>query len=90
LKAANTVLERATQVANGLTTEPAYDLILMDVQMPVMDGMTASKRIRDTVAAAFQPYIVALTAQAMQGDRYLTLPDPHALIEDDRALVLSC
>jgi CheY-like chemotaxis protein len=39
-----------------------------------MNGMDASKRIRDTVPADFQPYIVALTAQAMQGDRYDLVP----------------
>jgi CheY-like chemotaxis protein len=42
--------------------------------MPVMNGMDSSKTIREKVPADYQPYIVALTAQAMQGDRYSTSP----------------
>jgi CheY-like chemotaxis protein len=37
--------------------------------MPVMDGMEAAKTIRRTVSTEYQPFIVALTAQVMQGDR---------------------
>jgi CheY-like chemotaxis protein len=45
--------------------------------MPVMDGMEACQLIRGSVAAAYQPHIIALTAQAMQGDRYI--PSSHSL-----------
>jgi CheY-like chemotaxis protein len=46
----------------------AYDLVLMDMQMPVMDGVTAAQRIRQSASAAQLP-IVAMTANAMQQDR---------------------
>ena len=45
-----------------------YDLVLMDMQMPVMDGVTAAQRIRQSVDATQLP-IVAMTANAMQQDR---------------------
>jgi two-component system cell cycle response regulator DivK len=48
------------------------DLILMDLSMPDMDGLTATKRIRDIPALDNVP-IVALTANAMHGDREKTL-----------------
>ncbi|NVO05670.1 MAG: response regulator, partial [Rhodoferax sp.] len=45
-----------------------YDLVLMDMQMPVMDGVTASRLIRETLSADQLP-IVAMTANAMKADR---------------------
>ena len=48
----------------GKTT---YDLILMDVQMPEMDGLEATKMIR--VCLNKQPIIIAMTANVMHGDR---------------------
>lgn len=60
--------------ANGLEVIKAlelksYDVILMDVQMPEMDGLEATRHIRQTIPRERRPRIVAMTANAMQGDR---------------------
>ncbi len=47
-----------------------YDLILMDIQMPVMDGIIATKKIREIEASTnIQTPIIAITANALSGDR---------------------
>ena len=46
-----------------------YDIILMDVQMPVMNGMEATDAIFDKYPEEDRPYIIAITANAMPGDR---------------------
>jgi PAS domain S-box-containing protein len=65
---------QADAVANGqealdAVRERPIDLVLMDLQMPVMDGLEATVRIRAEVPKERQPLIVALTANAMPGDR---------------------
>ena len=66
---------RITLVDNGLdalgrSTAGGYDLVLMDVQMPELDGLTATRRIRQWEAAnGGHVPIIAMTARAMQGDR---------------------
>lgn len=90
---------RANAVANGqeaITTlrDIPYDLVLMDCQMPEMDGFEASRRIRsgETGTLNIQTPIIAMTAYALQGDKerclqagmsdYLTKPvEPARLAE---------
>ena len=65
---------RADVVANGLEAieaveRQAYDLVLMDVQMPEMDGVQATQRILERWADGERPWIVAMTAEVMRGDR---------------------
>jgi CheY-like chemotaxis protein len=73
-----------------------YDVVLMDVQMPEMDGLEASRRIV-SAAPDDRPRLVAMTANAMQGDRemclaagmddYLAKPiSPDALVDALRAV----
>jgi len=64
----------ADVAGNGLEAIDAverrpYDLVLMDVQMPEMDGLEATRRILARVDPARRPRIVAMTANAMDGDR---------------------
>jgi len=68
----------ADAAGNGLEALHAiegrhYDLVLMDLQMPEMDGFEASRQIRKYLPPELQPKIIALTANAMSGDRELCL-----------------
>ncbi len=65
---------RADIAANGLEVLEAlqrqsYDLVLMDVQMPEMDGLTATRLICKRRSPAERPRIIAMTANAMESDR---------------------
>ena len=46
-----------------------YDVILMDIQMPDIDGLEATRLIRKMTGSNLQPYIIAMTAYALEGDR---------------------
>ncbi|MBP7275123.1 MAG: response regulator [Kiritimatiellae bacterium] len=56
------------QAVQAVIAHP-YDFVLMDIQMPDVDGMEATACIRSELPAARQPRIIALTAHAMKGDR---------------------
>lgn len=57
------------QIGLEMVLQNSYDVILMDIQMPVMDGVTATKRIRKLGDNIIQPQIIAVTAHAREGDR---------------------
>jgi signal transduction histidine kinase/CheY-like chemotaxis protein/PAS domain-containing protein len=69
---------QADLAANGLEAVEAlkrqpYDVVFMDVQMPEMDGLEATRHIRRGLPGARQPRVIAMTANAMQGDREMCL-----------------
>ncbi|MCV2370208.1 response regulator [Roseateles oligotrophus] len=65
------VASNGIEVIESLERQP-YDLVLMDVQMPEMDGLEASREINRRWPTA-RPHIAAMTANAMQGDRELCI-----------------
>lgn len=82
------IAEDGQKALDAVTSKP-YDLIFMDVQMPVMDGLEATRQLR---ASGFIMPIIAMTAHAMRGDKklsidagmddHLTKPlDPELLID---------
>ncbi len=65
------VVDNGAAAVELLTREHDFDVVLMDLQMPIMDGLTATAEIRRheaTSGAAHVP-IIAMTAHAMKGDR---------------------
>jgi PAS domain S-box-containing protein len=62
------VVSNGKEALRELETQ-SYDLIFMDVHMPEMDGLEASRHIVNKWNAQERPKIIALTADAMQGDR---------------------
>lgn len=72
LRMLNKLGYQADVSANGLEVLAAierqpYDVVLMDVQMPEMDGIEAAKKIHERLSS--RPKIIAITAYALQGDR---------------------
>lgn len=69
---------RADLAGNGLEAVESvdrqqYDVVLMDLHMPEMDGMEATRRITQKYPKEKRPRIIAVTADAMQGDRELCI-----------------
>jgi PAS domain S-box-containing protein len=69
---------RADVAANGVEALEAldrqpYDVVLMDVEMPEMDGLEATRRIHQRLPKEQRPHIIAVTANAMVGERELCL-----------------
>jgi GAF domain-containing protein/CheY-like chemotaxis protein len=68
---------RADVASNGIEAvesveRQTYDVILMDVQMPEMDGLDATRDIRKLTDVT-QPHIIAMTANALEGDREMCI-----------------
>ncbi|HKX30650.1 MAG TPA: response regulator [Blastocatellia bacterium] len=78
LKTLERIGYRADVAGNGVEVIEAlcrqsYDVVLMDVQMPEMDGLETSREICRRWAKERRPRIIAMTANAMQGDREVCL-----------------
>ncbi len=85
------VAENGLEAVAAVASRP-YDLVLMDMQMPKLDGIDATKRIRAELPPERQPEIIAMTANALEEDRkrcraagmndYLTKPIDAAKLGD--------
>ena len=69
---------KADSVVNGIEAVKAfedhrYNLVMMDVQMPMMDGLDATRELRRRLPSDCQPIIIAVTANAILGDREMCL-----------------
>jgi len=62
-------LAKDGQEAIAAVQNQVYDLVLMDIQMPIMDGLEATRFIRTHICRKLQPKIVAVSANVLQIDR---------------------
>lgn len=97
------MVENGQDAVDALRTavdlDKPFDVVLMDVQMPLMDGHAATRALRLDLAGSPQPVVLMLTANAMQGDReaaleagadgYLTKPIDRAALAQALAEVSS-
>ncbi len=60
------------EALDAVAREP-FDALLLDVQMPVMDGLECARRLRADYPDATRPWIIAMTANALEGDREICL-----------------
>jgi signal transduction histidine kinase/CheY-like chemotaxis protein/HPt (histidine-containing phosphotransfer) domain-containing protein len=65
---------QAELVADGIQalealTRGAFDVVFMDLQMPRLDGLSATRRLRAELLRERQPYVIAMTADVVQGSR---------------------
>ena len=84
------IVSNGVEALQALATLP-YDVILMDIHMPEMDGIEATRHIRAGDAKIRHVPIIALTANAMQGDRERFLAagmNGHVVKPIDRTLLL--
>ena len=103
LEEAGLIVDQAEHGEQALArmADEAYSAVLMDVEMPVMDGIEATRRIRASGGAAAEVPIVMVTAHAMLGDRdrylaagandYIAKPiKPDQLRETLRRILCPC
>lgn len=65
-------LEAVNKISQQYANKPPFDLVIMDIQMPIMDGLQASQKIRENPKFKDLP-IIAMTAHAMTGDKQKSL-----------------
>jgi len=64
--------EDGLEVLAALQRQP-YDVVLLDVQMPKMDGLEVARQIREQWQPHTRPYVIAVTANALRGNREICL-----------------
>ncbi len=63
------IVTNGREAVDAVTGDPTYDVVLMDIQMPQLDGLAATRQIRAAVPRKRQPHIIAMTASALLEDQ---------------------